>query len=228
MHYDTRYCTDSFRSSGHLAFLRCPTRRRIRVNRAGAVLKIALTTAALTLAFVAFLSRAEALPRGPQDANGNNVPTQVIGGRPAGCPRAYCGCGLRKFLGIDDVRLNLAANWAKLFPHTHAQSGVAAARSHHVMWLIAHVQGSQWLVRDYNSGGGLSRIHVRDVRGFQFVSVTGVPNGTTDLAAKSRDNFSLADAGGKTTRGSKSARRWRTTRQMGQITNFGTTFGAIQ
>ena len=41
----------------------------------------------------------------------------VIGGRPAGCPHAYCGCGLRKYLGLTDKRLNLAWNWARLLPH---------------------------------------------------------------------------------------------------------------
>src|SRR5689334_11321431 len=45
---------------------------------------------------------------------------EIIGGRPAGCPHAYCGCGLRKYLGLSDVRLNLAANWARFFPHEHA------------------------------------------------------------------------------------------------------------
>ena len=40
----------------------------------------------------------------------------VIGRRPNGCPHAYCGCGLRKYLGLSDARLNLASNWAKLLP----------------------------------------------------------------------------------------------------------------
>jgi len=101
------------------------------------------------------------------DANGNN--DSVIGGRPSGCPWAYCGCGLRKYLGIDDVRLNLAANWARLFPHTHARPGAAAVRSHHVMLLVAHVGGSNWTVRDYNGGRHLSYIHERSVSGYVFV-----------------------------------------------------------
>jgi hypothetical protein len=135
---------------------------------------------------------------------------------------------LRKYLGIDDVRLNLAANWAKIFPHTHAQSGAAAVRTHHVMLLLSPVSGTTWMVRDYNSGGGLSRIHVRDIRGFQFVSVNGVSNGL--LASTSWDHHGSR---GLNTRPGKAAR----TRgrhhdsQMGSIADPGwrqATYGGIQ
>jgi hypothetical protein len=95
----------------------------------------------------------------------------VIGSRPGGCPRAYCGCGLRMYLGLADPRLNLASNWARLFPHeSAARAGLAAVRSGHVMYIEAAAGDGQWLVRDYNSGGGLSRVHVRDVRGYAFVN----------------------------------------------------------
>jgi hypothetical protein len=95
----------------------------------------------------------------------------VIGGRPDGCPHRYCGCGLRKYLGLPDKRLNLASNWARLFPRvTGPRAGVAAVRSGHVMYIERSVGNGQWLVRDYNSGGGLSRLHVRDVRGYVFVN----------------------------------------------------------
>jgi hypothetical protein len=94
----------------------------------------------------------------------------VIGGRPAGCPHDYCGCGLRIHLGLSDKRLNLAWNWARAFPRTSAQAGAAAVRHHHVMLLEHHVSGWRWVVRDYNSGNGLSRIHERDVRGYIFVN----------------------------------------------------------
>jgi hypothetical protein len=93
----------------------------------------------------------------------------VIGGRPAGCPHEYCGCGLRIHLGLSDKRLNLAWNWASAFLRTSAQAGAAAVRHHHVMLLERHVSGSRWIVRDYNSGNGLSRIHERNVRGYIFV-----------------------------------------------------------
>jgi len=113
------------------------------------------------------------------DANGSRVARvaqegSIIGSRPSGCPHAYCGCGLRKYLGLADKRLNLASNWARLFPHVAGpRAGVAAVRSHHVMYIEGSAGNGQWLVRDYNSGGGLSRVHIRDVRGYTFVQPHG-------------------------------------------------------
>jgi len=113
------------------------------------------------------------------DANGNRVARvsgqgTIIGGRPDGCPHAYCGCGLRKYLGLADKRLNLARNWARLFPRVPGpRTGAAAVRNHHVMYIEGRASNGQWLVRDYNSGGGLSRVHVRDVRGYVFVNPRG-------------------------------------------------------
>jgi len=98
----------------------------------------------------------------------------VIGARPDGCPHAYCGCGLRKYLGLSDVRLNLAHNWARLFPREAApRAGLAAVRAHHVMYIEAAAGNGEWLIRDYNSGGGLSRLHVRDLHGYVFVNPRG-------------------------------------------------------
>ena len=98
----------------------------------------------------------------------------VIGRRPEGCPHAYCGCGLRKYLGLADVRLNLASNWARLFPREPTpHAGLAAVRSGHVMYIEAAAGNGEWLIRDYNSGGGLSRLHVRDLRGYVFVNPRG-------------------------------------------------------
>lgn len=107
---------------------------------------------------------------GYTDANGNRV---LIGGRPAGCPHAYCGCGLARYLGLKDKRLNLAWSWAKIFPRTSAAPGMAAVRRGHVMLLQSHVEGTRWIVRDYNGGRHLSWIHERDVRGFVFVNPHG-------------------------------------------------------
>jgi hypothetical protein len=96
---------------------------------------------------------------------------KIIGSRPAGCPHAYCGCGLRKYLGLADTRLNLARNWARLFPHEASpRAGLAAVRSGHVMYIEGRANDGHWIVRDYNSGGGLSRIHERSVRGYVFVN----------------------------------------------------------
>jgi hypothetical protein len=95
----------------------------------------------------------------------------IIGSRPADCPHAYCGCGLRKHLGLADARLNLAANWARLFPREASpRAGLAAVRSHHVMYIESSAGDGLWTVRDYNSGGGLSRIRTADVRGYTFVN----------------------------------------------------------
>jgi hypothetical protein len=50
---------------------------------------------------------------------------------------------------------------------------MAAVRSHHVMVLISHVGGSDWLVHDGNSGGGLTREHVRSISGYTVVNPQG-------------------------------------------------------
>jgi hypothetical protein len=95
----------------------------------------------------------------------------VIGSRPDGCPHAYCGCGLRKYLGLDDKRLNLASNWARFFLREPGPAaGLAAVRGGHVMYIEAAAGDGLWMIRDYNSGGGLSRLHIRDVRGYVFVN----------------------------------------------------------
>lgn len=94
----------------------------------------------------------------------------VIGGRPAGCPHRYCGCGLRKYLGIEDKSLDLAWNWARKFHRTSAAPGAVAVRHGHVMMIVSHVSGSNYIVRDYNGGRGLSYIHERSVRGYVFVN----------------------------------------------------------
>jgi hypothetical protein len=113
------------------------------------------------------------------DASGNEG--TIIGGRPAGCPHNYCGCGLRMYLGISDKRFNLAWNWARYFPRTSAHGGAAAVRRSHVMLLESHVSGTIWIVRDYNSGSGLSRVHERNVRGYVFVD----PHAGQHLATRS-------------------------------------------
>lgn len=97
------------------------------------------------------------------DANGNGA--QIIGGRPSGCPRAYCGCGLAKFLGLTDKRLNLAWNWARLFPRANPAPGHAAVWRHHVAYIVRMGEGKMAYLRDYNSGGGLSRLHWRSIAG---------------------------------------------------------------
>jgi hypothetical protein len=102
------------------------------------------------------------------DANGNGA---VIGGRPANCPHRFCGCEASLYV-FGEIRseLNLAANWVRKFPRTEPASGMVAARSGHVMVLMSHVEGNDWLVHDGNSGGGQTREHVRSIRGYAIVN----------------------------------------------------------
>jgi hypothetical protein len=119
-------------------------------------------------------ARRASIPRHDQSRAMADVGTRhgtVIGGRPSGCPRQYCGCGTSlKIFGRIRPELNLASNWVRKFPRTAAAPGMAAARSGHVMVLMEHVGGDRWKVWDANSGGGLTRIHVRSIRGFAVVN----------------------------------------------------------
>lgn len=103
------------------------------------------------------------------DANGN-----VVGGRPAGCPYEFCGCEAARYVfGEMRPKLNLAANWIRKFPRAAPAPGMAAVRSHHVMVLMRHIDGNEWLVHDGNSGGHLTREHVRSIVGYVIVDPTG-------------------------------------------------------
>lgn len=94
------------------------------------------------------------------------VSSQIIGGRPAGCPHRFCGCALSiKLFGKIIPRLNLAANW-KGFPSAAPAPGMVAARYGHVFQLQSHVSGSTWMVWDPNSGGGRIRVHARSIAGY--------------------------------------------------------------
>jgi hypothetical protein len=107
------------------------------------------------------------------DANGNPGPT-VISHRPNGCPHAFCGCEASLYLfGAIRADLNLASNWARKFPRTEPAPGMAAVRNHHVMVLMSHVGGNNWLVHDGNSGGGLTREHVVSISGYTIVNPRG-------------------------------------------------------
>src|SRR5690242_8847102 len=111
--------------------------------------------------------RIPARPR-VSDANGNRA--GVIGGRPAGCPHAFCGCEASLYVfGEIRKRLNLAENWIRDFPRAHPAPGMAAARKHHVMILVRHVSGDDWVVHDGNSGGHKTREHVRSIAGYVVV-----------------------------------------------------------
>ena len=89
---------------------------------------------------------------------------------PAGCPRRlFCGCGAAvRVFGSPVRHLWVAANWLR-FPRAGPAPGMAAARRGHVFVLESHVGGDLWLVTDHNSGGGLSRLHVRSISGYVIV-----------------------------------------------------------
>ena len=105
------------------------------------------------------------------DANGNSV---VVGRRPNGCPRAFCGCEASLYL-FGEIRndLNLAANWIRKFPRTVPAPGMVAARNGHVMVLLSHAGGNDWLVHDGNSGGGMTREHVVSISNYVIVDPRG-------------------------------------------------------
>lgn len=95
---------------------------------------------------------------------------QVVSGRPSGCPHQFCGCGASLYLfGKIIPRLNLAANWFG-FPRSAPAPHMAAVRSHHVMVLVEHKGGDVWVVHDSNSGGHLTRLHERSIRGYVIVN----------------------------------------------------------
>lgn len=94
---------------------------------------------------------------------------RIVGGRPAGCPRRYCGCGASLHIfGRIIPRLNLAANWLR-FPRVAPAPGMVAARRGHVFVLKRHIHGRVWLVWDANSGRGKTRVHPRSIAGFTIV-----------------------------------------------------------
>lgn len=94
----------------------------------------------------------------------------VIGGRPSGCPHAFCGCALSlNLFGRIIPHLNLAANWLR-FPHSEPAPGMVAARHGHVFKLLAHIGGNRWRVWDANSGHGRIRVHERSIAGYRIVN----------------------------------------------------------
>lgn len=96
----------------------------------------------------------------------------VVGGRPSGCPSRYCGCASARYLGIPNPggRLNLAANWLRLFPRTSPAPRMAAARRGHVFVILRVTGPGKVLAFDPNSGRGATRVHERSLAGFTVVN----------------------------------------------------------
>jgi hypothetical protein len=103
-------------------------------------------------------------------AEANSGRAQIVGGRPAGCPRSFCGCGASiRVFGRIVPELNLASNWLR-FPRTAPAPGMVAARRGHVFVLEQHVEGDTWMAYDANSGGRATRVHARSLRGYTIVN----------------------------------------------------------
>ena len=118
------------------------------------------------------------------DTNNNTIRATVVGSRPTGCPRSFCGCEASRYLfGHARTDLNLAFNWMRKFPRTSPAPGMAAVRRHHVFVLMSHVDGNKWLVHDGNSGHGLTREHVRSINGYAVVNPQGTGT-TTPVSAR--------------------------------------------
>jgi hypothetical protein len=97
----------------------------------------------------------------------------VIGGRPAGCPFKFCGCGASiEVFGRIIPRYNLAANWLRDFPrvsHASASANMVAGNSSHVFVLKEHRHDDVWVVKDFNSGGHRTRLHEKRLSGYIVV-----------------------------------------------------------
>jgi len=90
---------------------------------------------------------------------------EQIVAHPSGCPRtAFCGCGVSvKVFGHPVRDLYLAANWLH-FPRASAAPGnVAVYGHHHVAYIESVNDDGTALLYDPNSGGHLTRIHVRQL-----------------------------------------------------------------
>lgn len=97
----------------------------------------------------------------------------VIGGRPAGCPRQFCGCGASLHLfGRIIPSLNLAANWFR-FPRANPAPKMVAVRRHHVFVLEQHIGGNVWLAFDANGGRHATWMHPRSISGYVIVDPSG-------------------------------------------------------
>ncbi|MCG2626945.1 hypothetical protein L6654_09945 [Bradyrhizobium sp. WYCCWR 13023] len=98
---------------------------------------------------------------------------RVVGGRPAGCPSSFCGCGAAiRVFGHVVPELNLASNWLR-FPRAAPAPGMVAARRGHVFVLEQSLGGDMWMAYDANSGGHATRMHARSLRGYTVVNPRG-------------------------------------------------------
>jgi hypothetical protein len=97
-------------------------------------------------------------------------PVQIVA-HPAGCPsRAFCGCGVARYIFGTPIRaLWLAAAWLR-YPPAAPAPGMVAVRSGHVFAIVAVRSPSVVLAYDPNSGGHRTRIHLRSLAGYRVVN----------------------------------------------------------
>ena len=97
----------------------------------------------------------------------------IVGGRPAGCPHAFCGCGTSLHIfGRIIPELNLAANWRR-FPPASPAPGMVAWRYGHVFAIESVNSDGTVVAYDPNSGGHRTRVHTVSLRGFHVVNPHG-------------------------------------------------------
>lgn len=93
---------------------------------------------------------------------------------PKGCPaRLFCGCGVAvKVFG--EVRRDLwrAAAWFR-FPRSSPGPGTVAVNRRHVFYIESVNSDGTVIAYDPNSGGGLTRRHVRSLAGYTVVDPNG-------------------------------------------------------
>ena len=109
----------------------------------------------------------------PAYTKGRSYDTKIVA-HPSGCPRvAFCGCGVSiKVFGKRVRNLYLAANWRK-FPKARPVPGMVAWRYGHVFYIIKMARRGVALAYDPNSGGHLTRIHLRSLAGYRVVNPRG-------------------------------------------------------
>lgn len=100
----------------------------------------------------------------------HHVPQGAVVAHPTGCPRvAFCGCGTAvRVFGAPIRSLWLAANWLR-FRRAAPAPGMVAVRRHHVFAIVETRGRGRVLAYDPNSGGHLTRVHLRSLAGYTVV-----------------------------------------------------------
>jgi hypothetical protein len=132
---------------------------------AGAVQGFARTVARAAATSAAAAGDAAREAPGRLRAASYEVGDEEIVPNPPGCPpRLFCGCGVSiKVYGHRVVSPNLdaASTWAG-FPRAPCAPGRVAVWSGHVAYIL-ECRGSEAKFWDPNSGGGLTRVHWREL-----------------------------------------------------------------